>query len=267
MRHKGGAHGGAWKVAYADFVTAMMALFLVLWITASSVEVRKTIAGYFRSTALLTKDSRGVGILVPITQISKTRPRLTPPDPSSSGDLGGQMWAARVLSKEVTLQETASTIQRLLRRNNDEITYTDEFRFEFTNDGFRIEIMDLKRVPFFEPDTDRMTDYALEVLQIMAWELERYPFQVEVEGHIEGGSPPEQFGGWDLSTRRAIAAQQFLEKRGVRPTQFFRVAGYGDRKPLDKDKPNDPANRRISVVVRLDPNSDIGTIRRAFEDH
>jgi len=266
MSGKRGGHGGAWKVAYADFVTAMMALFLVLWIVATSQEEKESIAGYFRSTALLKTKRSATGMLAPVTQVSRTQPRITPPVPTSSGDPGGEMWAYRVLAVQATLKESASTLQKLLRRNNNELTEEDAFRFEFTNDGMRIQAMDYTDDPLFEEGAADLTEHGKWALSIIAGEIERFPFRIEIEGHTHGGLtfPGETGSAWDLSTRRAIVTQQFLEKKGIRAAQFWRVAGYADRQPLDPSNPTLAVNRRITIMLRLDPNSDFDAVRRAF---
>lgn len=253
-------------MAYADFVTAMMALFMVLWIVASSQEMKESIAGYFRSTSMLNMTPKAIGSLAPITQVSRTQARLTPPTPSSSGDPGGEVWAYRVLAAQATLRETASSLQKVLRRNNNELTDEDAFRFEFTNDGFRIQAMDKSEHPLFEPGSSKITEYGQWILSTIAWEIERHPFRIEVEGHTQSGtsSAEQDVNAWELSTGRAVAAQRFLEEKGLRPSQFFRVAGYADRVPLEADRPDLELNRRITVILRLDANSNLDSVRRAF---
>jgi chemotaxis protein MotB len=262
-----GGHGGAWKVAYADFVTAMMALFLVLWIVAMSQEMKQSIAGYFRSTSILPMHShRAVSVYAPITQVSKAKPSSSPPSTSSSADTGGQMWAYRVLQAQSTLRETAATLQTVLRTNNNELTDVDAFRFEFTNDGLRIQAMDRADHPLFEEGTEHLTEFGHWVLSTIAWEIERYPYRIEIEGHTQGGEVPadQASNRWSLSTRRALVAQQFLEEKGIRQSQFWRVAGYADRQPIDSANPQLEVNRRLTIVLRLDPDSDFESTRRSF---
>jgi len=266
MSRRGGGHGGAWKVAYADFVTAMMALFLVLWIVAVSQEMKESIAGYFRSTAIFRTEKKAVGSLSPITKMARIPPRVTPPTPSNSADQGGESWAHRTLPIHSTLSEIQAVLQKVLRRNNDELSDKDAFRFEFTNDGLRIEVIDRAVLPLFREGTAELTDHGMWVLTDLAWEIERYNVRIEVEGHVQSaqGSLSEGIGAWDLSARRALAAQQYLEKKGIRPDKFWRVAGYADRQPLDRAHPDLEANRRIAILLRLDPTSDYETIRRSF---
>lgn len=233
-------HGGAWKVAYADFVTSMMALFLVLWILAMSDEMKKGIADYFRATALLQKNFSEQSMRSYITSMTS--------------------------KNKQTVREAASSLQSILRRNNNELTDSDEFRFEFMNDGFRIQAMDRSSRPLFESGSSALTDYGRWAMGIIAWEVERYPFRIEVEGHTQGGDPSHEhnINLLKLSSDRAIAAQELMEQNGVRHTQFFRVTGYGDSQPLEPTKPEHELNRRITVVLRLDPNSNSTEVREVF---
>lgn len=232
--------GGAWKVAYADFVTSMMALFLVLWILASSEEMRKGIADYFKATALLQKN---------FSEESKKK-----------------IISALTSKKVDEVVQAAGSLQSILQRNNNEMTDRDEIRFEFLNDGLRIQAMDRSSRPLFEAGGSELTDYGRWMLGVIAWEIERYNFHVEVEGHTQGGdlTVEQSQNMWDLSTRRALSAQSCLEENGIRPKQFWRVAGYADRQPLDGAKPEQELNRRITVTLRLDPNSDIDAARKSF---
>ncbi|MBI4024660.1 MAG: OmpA family protein [Verrucomicrobia bacterium] len=264
-------HGSTWKVAYADFVTAMMALFLVLWIAAMNQEMKESVAGYFRSTALLNRQAQGTGSMAPIIRVVK-HPIQTVPTPQKfepthqeheSGAAGEKMLTSRSLGKD-NLQETATTILKLLRGNNGEITNVDAFRLEFTNDGFRIEVLDMPKRPLFEKGGAALTEYGRWVLQTIAFEVERFPFRIEVEGHTQAPPLGEPGDPWELSTRRALAAKQCLEENGVGAKQFWRVAGLGDRQPLNTDVPGAEINRRISVLVRLDPTSDLDSAIRTY---
>lgn len=269
MSKKGGHHGGAWKVAYADFVTSMMALFLVLWVVAMSQEAKQSFAGFFRASAMLkTKTSQGIGALAPITVINKKAGEVLPIEkPSSVGEPSGQVFAPRPQGPSMLpMRDVSSAVQTSLRRNNDELSGEDYFRFQFYNDGFRIQAMDRTKRPLFDQGTSNLTDYGRWVLRTIAWEVERYPFRVEVEGHTQGGdaSLEDDKNPWELSTNRALAAQQCLEENGIPRSQFWRVAGYADRQPLDPEKPNVESNRRITVMIRLDPNKDIEDVRKKF---
>ncbi|MDD2709676.1 MAG: flagellar motor protein MotB [Verrucomicrobiae bacterium] len=262
---KRGGHGGAWKVAYADFVTSMMALFLVLWVVAMSQEAKQNFAGYFRSTALLKAEKRGVGMLAPITRISQNPKRIFPATPDAAGSAGGELYVTKPEGR-VSMQEVAASIVKLLNRNNNEITDANLFRLEFLNDGFRLQALDNPTHPLFEKGTANLTDYGRWVLRTIAWEVERFPFRVEVEGHTQGheSAPETPVDQWTLSTNRALAAKQCLEDSGIPGSQFYRVAGYADQLPMDNEKPGSDANRRITVMLRLNYDKDMDDARSTF---
>jgi len=264
---RGESHGSTWKVAYADFVSAMMALFLVLWIAAQSQEVKESVAGHFRATALLKHERSGIGTDMPITHVIKNPKQRVPPEHSPSGDPGG---AKNIPSKSLgdkIVRESAATIMSFLKRNNADPTEEDAFRLEFMNDGFRIDAIDRTKRPFFDKGTANLTEYGQWVLKIVAWEIESNPFRIEIEGHTQGDASSSESGGndWDLSTARALACKRYLEEKGVKPDQFWRIAGYANKQPLDADQPNLESNRRITVMIRLDPNADMDEARRLFK--
>ncbi len=238
-RGHGGHHGGAWKVAYADFTTSMMALFIVLWLISSDQEVRESVQKYFKGQ---TEDSE-----------QGTKGRRFAPDAVPRPHQPADQPTDNLLGKR-DLQRAAEKLMEQL--DNSSIDGEDTLRFEFLADGIRIVAMDKNTKPFFEPNSDKLTKFGSWVLQTIAWEIERYPFQVEVEGHTQRGKEGsvDQTLSWDLSSARAVAARDALQFSGVNSKNFFRIAGYADRAPLDAAKPDDDANRRIAIIVR--PKSD-----------
>lgn len=262
--------GGAWKVAYADFVTSMMCLFMVLWIVAAGREIRESIAGYFRAHAILKSLPDGFGFDRPMARIRPPPTPVRPPEQAATSGSGGCSWAARMIMLQTARDQAASKFLKALQpnsANNRELTDTDEYRLEFLNDGFRLNIMDRSRKPVFEEGGARLTEHGRWVLQTLAWEISRFPFRLEIEGHTRG---EERLGEgmaslWDLSAQRALATQRILSERVISSQQFWRVAGYADRRPLDPEHPDSELNRRLSIVMRLDPNTDIQELRRAFE--
>ncbi|MEM9444568.1 MAG: flagellar motor protein MotB [Verrucomicrobiota bacterium] len=227
--------GGSWKVAYADFVTAMMALFLVLWLISSDDVTREQVQRYFRGE-ITEQGSEG------IMQQSDMKPFAVRSSQQAHNDL-------------VALQQLKRATEKLqIQFNNSAEPGDDMIRFDFLADGIRITALDRSRKPFFYPQTADLTNFGSWVLNTVAWEIERYPFKVEVEGHVQKGFDEqlEKKGqiGWDLSSARAVTAQRALEEGGVDAEQFWRVAGYSDRKPINESRPDDEENRRISIIVR-----------------
>jgi chemotaxis protein MotB len=233
--HKGGHHGGGWKVAYADFVTSMMALFLVLWLVGSDTETKLAVQRYFRGE---------------ITQqgMSGTQPNEKPaPFKTEIRD--------KVSKNLVEEQKMKRELEKLREQlNNSSQAGDDQIRYEFIADGVRITVIDSSAKPFFDPGTAHLTYYGEWVLKTTAWYLDRFPFMLEVEGHTQKGSElasEPQSEGWDLSTSRAVAARDLLQTAGLEPERFWRVIGYSDRIPLDGVNPEAEENRRITIVARL----------------
>lgn len=252
-RGKHGAHGGAWKVAYADFVTSMMALFLVLWLVGSDDATRAAVESYFKGVPN-GKAMKREGLLNKVNAPSN----LSAPDDHPSRNL-------------VALESFNRAMERLREQlNNSSEAGEDLIRFEFLADGVRIVAIDRSRKPFFMPGTADFTDFGAWVLNTIAWEVERHPYQVEVEGHTQkgGGAATQDSSAptdsWDLSTRRAMAARKVLQGGGVDETQFWRVAGYADRQPINADHPEAEENRRISVVIRPNLNDKMDELKTEF---
>ena len=237
--HKGGHHGGGWKVAYADFVTSMMALFLVLWLVGSDTETKLAVQRYFRGE---------------ITQQGENgKEKYAKPEPFQT-QINDKV--SKNLVDEQTMKRDLEKLREQL--NNSSSDGNDQIRYEFSADGVRITVIDSSSKPFFEPGTAKLTYYGEWVLKTTAWYLDRFPFMIEVEGHTQkgaevaaapDGAPAEQ--GWDLSTTRAVAARDVLQNSGLQPDRFWRVIGYSDRIPLEGVKPESEENRRITIVARL----------------
>jgi chemotaxis protein MotB len=240
--HKGGHHGGGWKVAYADFVTSMMALFLVLWLVGSDTETKLAVQRYFRGE--ITQQGRNG-----TQEYTKSDPFDNQIHDKVSKDLVEQQNMKRELEK---LRE---------QLNNSSQDGDDQIRYEFIADGVRITAIDSSSKPFFEPGTAKLTFYGEWVLKTTAWYLDRFPFMLEVEGHTQKGAeaaPADSANpnsGWDLSTSRAIAARTVLQESGLDPSRFWRVIGYSDRIPLEGVNPEAEENRRITIVARLKSDS------------
>ncbi len=238
MSKKGhGHHGGAWKVAYADFVTAMMALFLTLWLTAQDEKIKEAIERAFRHPfSSVTKES--VGIL-PNKENTAVK--------SSQGNFDA--------SAAVELQMLRRLNQDLLKILKNDVDETQEtVQLEMVDDGLRISIFDHARRAIFEPATARFTAYGTMVVSVLAWQIALYDrFDVELEGHTEKGfAPPNpNYGGWELSSDRANAARRLIVEHGVKTAQVAKVAGFSDTVPMPHYPPDAEANRRVVVMLRI----------------
>lgn len=222
----GGHHGGAWKVAYADFVTAMMSLFIVLWLLNMSKPVREAIAGYF-------KDPAGTADKLGTSADGKGEAVAKPKD-----DMG---------KLKAELEKAISQMPNFDKlKNQIEITVTSE--------GLRIEMLESANGTFFDLGKPDPNANGRELLQLLAGELGKLPNKLSIEGHTDSkpfsGKHHSNYGNWELSTDRANSARRLMQNEGVKPDQVAQVRGFADqmlRKPKD---PFDPSNRRISLIVQ-----------------
>jgi len=220
----GGHHGGAWKVAYADFVTAMMALFIVLWMLNASKQVQEAVGGYFR-------DPRGTAKVVGTNKNGADEyVALRKEDMSKL--------------KDQLLQSIHHLDQQDKLKNQIEITITPE--------GLRIELMEAPNGTFFELGSDKPTPALRSLLKLLAGELGRLPNNISIEGHTDsmGYTARKDYDNWDLSSDRANEARRLMQAEGIRPDQISQVRGFADRRPRVPLHPEDPSNRRISLIVQ-----------------
>lgn len=237
MKKGHGHHGGAWKVAYADFVTAMMALFLVLWLTAQDEKIKEAVERAFRHPfSSLTETSSGV---LPSQQEPFVR------------DQRGQFDKASPMEMEM-LRRLNEELQKSLEDGQDANDPT--VMIEMTPDGLRISVYDRSRRPVFEAQSVKFTEYGDWVFSTLAWAVARFrSFTVELEGHTERGLPPvgPNYDNWELSADRANAARRKLLQHGVVDPQIRKVAGYADTQPLNSDEPENEVNRRVTVMLKI----------------
>jgi chemotaxis protein MotB len=222
----GGHHGGAWKVAYADFVTAMMSLFIVLWLMNSSEKIKKAVAGYFN-------DPKGTASLLGTTMSGNG----ASPAETKTDDLMKQL--KEKLDAEIRAKQE-------LKKLSDQIEIT------ITPEGLRIELLEGAKATFYESGSAHLSASGQELLALLAGELKTLPNSLLIEGHTDAApySSETGYSNWELSADRANAARRLLQQDGVRADQVTQVRGYADQMLRVKGKPYDPSNRRISILVK-----------------
>ncbi|MCE5243594.1 MAG: flagellar motor protein MotB [Syntrophobacteraceae bacterium] len=231
----GGHHGGSWKVAYADFVTALMAFFLLMWLlNMSSEEKRAVMAMYFRHFSLFQQGGQSFmmeGGLKPAGKNSEGS------DFVDAGEKTGGM------TKEETVANIMSGIEKSGQGTKEQVLLA------VGEDGIRIQIVDIPENPVFPPGSAQMTEAGKKIVRSVASILKNFPNELAIEGHTDA-SPTRngQVSNWELSTSRASAARREVEGSGIGPDRIARVVGFADKDPLIKDAPEDPRNRRISIV-------------------
>jgi chemotaxis protein MotB len=219
----GEEHGGAWKVAYADFVTAMMALFIVLWLLSASEKVQKAVGGYFQDP---TGKGRQTG--------------------STSAGIGETL----TLNKN-ELQRLKEKLEQAMRQIPAFQTLAKQIRMTITAEGLRIDLLETQRGLFFETGNPKPTEAGSELLNLLAAELLKLPNKVAIEGHTDS-SPYGRlnYSNWELSADRANSARRILTAAGVGDARISQVRGFADQRLLLKSEPTNPSNRRISIIVR-----------------
>jgi chemotaxis protein MotB len=220
----GGHHGGAWKVAYADFVTAMMALFIVLWLLNSSKQIQEAIGGYFKDP---TGTSRKVG----------------------SNMVGsGENFA---LTKD-NMPKLKEQLQQAIRQMKDFEKLKSHIEMTVTAEGLRIELTESASGTFFESGRPELNGDGKELLVTLAQELGKLPNKLSIEGHTDAKPYPTSanYSNWELSSDRANAARRLMQSKGIRPDQVTQVRGFADQRLRKANDPLDPANRRISLIVQ-----------------
>ena len=231
-------HGGAWKVAFADFMTAMMALFLVLWISAQDKEILIATSQYFQSPFNSPMDNTS-GVL-PFESNATSR---------TDDGSGRSNTSAQVDLK--ALQAMAREFYRLL--NVSETDPNAPAQVEVTSDGLKVTLFERTSQPMFVKDSTDFTDWGMLVMQNLSWLIDRQKFRVVVEGHARAGmtSSREGYTEWDLSTDEANATRRALTYYAVDPARFVRVSGFGAMQPMPGEAPDSQRNQRIVLSLSL----------------
>jgi len=225
-----GHHGGAWKVAYADFVTAMMALFIVLWLLNTSKPVREAIAGYFRDPA------------------------------GTAGKLGTSTAGpgAQVVVAKDDMSKLKEEIEKAISHMPNFDKLKDQIEIKVTPEGLRIELLESAKGTFFDLGSPKPNQNGEELLDLLAGELGKLPNKISIEGHTDSKpySGKRNYGNWELSTDRANSARRLMQQQGLGEKQIAQVRGFADQLPRKPDNPFDPSNRRISLIVQYTDQGD-----------
>jgi len=221
--------GGAWKVAYADFVTALMALFIVLWMMSASAKVKSSISGYFR-------DPREFARIAAAR--SATKPSGDSPVPRDN------------------MEDIRQQIEQALTAMPEFSQLRDHVQFSVSAEGLRIDLLETQQGMFFVSGSPEPTSAGQGLLRVLAKEMSQLPNRLAIEGHTDAtpfrnASPATGYSNWELATDRANAARRLLHAYGVRPEQVAEVRGFADQRPYNVKDRFDSRNRRVSVVVRF----------------
>lgn len=242
-RAHAGSHGGAWKVAYADFVTAMMAFFLVMWLVNQTPSVKQSVANYFRDPGIFDQP-KSTG------PIAGGEMRIDPDGPLSTKK---QAPDEAVLEEErKVLERTAERIRTLLQTSPELKKLQKQIEIQVTREGLRIELLEGDHPTFFASGSAELAPVTRSVLSLIAVELGKLKNTVLLEGHTDSRpyASTTGYSNWELSADRANAARRAMEHSGLWNGQVSGIRGFAATVLRVKDRPLDPRNRRVSVVVR-----------------
>ncbi|HVU25897.1 MAG TPA: flagellar motor protein MotB [Opitutus sp.] len=242
-----GHGGGAWKVAFADFMTALMALFLVLWISAQDKKILIATSRYFQSPFRSPMEDHS-GLM----PFNKDSAESSKQDSESSGQ---KKPSDRERQIELNfLNSVAADFARLL--NLEQNVDKKPIEVEVTSDGLRITLFDRAKKPLFVGDTAEFSEWGNFVMQNLAWMIDRHHFLVTIDGHTRSGLPTRPgYSAWELSTDRANASRRKLVHYAVDPSLIERVTGYADTQSLPGEPPTSDSNQRVTLSLRLGTRS------------
>jgi chemotaxis protein MotB len=247
-----GHHGGAWKVAYADFVTAMMAFFLVMWIVGLSDEIKKNVAAYFRDPIGFSEGRGSDGVL---------NGSEGPFEDRQSGESIIKDLSRREKEAEVweSLKEVSRKISQKLETTQAFANLKDQIEIELTSDGLRVQLIEAtKDKSFFASGSAIMREDGKNILMAISSELANLPYQVVVEGHTDNRTfgVGADYTNWELSADRANTARRVMLAAGMAQERIKEIRGFAANQPRFRDDPSNPANRRIAIIVLNEYASD-----------
>ena len=250
----GGAHGGAWKIAYADFVTAMMAFFLLMWLLGSATKAKlEGIAEYFKTPMKVAMSGgSGAGDATSIikgggTDLTKRAGQVKKGEVESSKSRADQE-----KQESTRLENLKAKLEKAIDSNAKMAQFKKQLKLEITTEGLRIQIVDDKNRPMFDSGGAVMKPYTRDILREIGKTLNEVPNKISLSGHTDaiaysGGEAG--YSNWELSADRANASRRELVTGGLEDGKVLRVVGLASAIPFDKNDPNGPINRRISIMV------------------
>ena len=243
-------HGGAWKVAYADFVTAMMALFMVLWISSQDEKILIATSKYFQSPFKSPMEA-SAGVM-PFNSNKTVQSEGKDQASDTQSDANKQI-------QLTFLSSVAADFYRLLHLDED--LASKPVDVQVTSDGLRVTLFDRAKRPLFVGDSAEFTEWGVFVLQGLAWTIDRHRFRVTIDGHTRAKPdlPKGNYTAWELSADRANAARRNLVHYAVDGALIERVTGYADTRPMAGEPPDGESNQRITLSLAL-------TAKEKFKD-
>jgi chemotaxis protein MotB len=277
IKIEGGHAGGAWKVAYADFVTAMMAFFLLLWLLSSTTEEQMNgLSDYFAPTSVAAEGNQGLGqAMAGLTVAAEgamrsdsARPSVSVAIPSfgeeEQGDQDGETrddaslekvnkgQASADVEEQQMLDEAMAKLRQSVLESPEMAELQNNLLLENTAEGLRIQILDRDKKGMFQEGNDQLTRRAIRLLALIGSIVASLPNDITITGHTDKTPPPNadpDYTNWELSADRAAASRKWLVDAGLADQQVALVAGKGDSELIVREDPKDPSNRRISILI------------------
>lgn len=262
-----GHHGGAWKVAYADFVTAMMAFFLLMWlINTTSPEQRRGIAEFF-APASVSETTSGAGGMLAGEALAEKGAKQVDSEPTSErselGDVDGQgdgpqsqtavsesaLNQARAMRENAEFDRAELAIRQAMEDMPDVADLSRHILMEQTPEGLRLQIIDQEGRSMFNPADAQPNERARRLLAAVAEGISGLSNRITISGHTDASSSGRFTSNWELSAARANAARAIIARNGVTPDRIYQIAGRADSEPLYPDDPTQPGNRRIAITL------------------
>lgn len=261
-KNGGGHHGGAWKIAYADFVTAMMAFFLLMWLLGSTSKAQKEgIAEYFQTPLHMVLMGPSMGQSDSALKntggkdVTKKQGQVKPVD----GDPGKlktvkleDVKEALKQAEKVKLETLKAKIEQAIEDNQTLKQFKSQLKLDITSEGLRIQIIDEQNRPMFENARAELQPYAKQILREIGKTLNGVDNKISLSGHTDAtgyANGDQGYSNWELSADRANASRRELIAGGMDETKLMRVVGLGSAIMIDKENPFNPINRRISLIV------------------
>ncbi|AFL72420.1 flagellar motor protein MotB [Thiocystis violascens] len=251
----GGHHGGAWKIAFADFATAMMAFFMLLWILgATTKEQKAAISQYFQNPSAFegvsTAPSQALG------EGTGSKPSIIDFEgaidmaPEASRPTAEQIDELAQTQDQARLESLRKVLEDALKQSATLAPYKEQLLIDIVSEGLRIQIVDEENRPMFDSGDTQLKHYTSAILRELGTMINQVPNRISLTGHTDARPLARAgFSNWELSTERANAARRALVAGGMREDKIGRVVGFADTVPFDKADINNPINRRISIIV------------------
>ncbi|MDD5364897.1 MAG: flagellar motor protein MotB [Gallionellaceae bacterium] len=252
----GAAHGGAWKIAYADFVTAMMAFFLLMWLLGSSTKAQlQGIADYFQTPLKVAlQGGYGSGDASSVVKgggedLTRKAGQVKRGETEKTKDI---ISLEKAKAEKAKLEDMKTKLEKMIDRSEKLKAFKKQLKIDITDEGLRIQIVDDQNRPMFDSGGAAMKPYTRDILREIGKTLNELPNRISLSGHtdaVQYTTGERGYSNWELSADRANASRRELVAGGLEDGKIMRVVGLGSAVPFNRDNPNDPVNRRISIIV------------------